>query len=133
MRRNSPLKDTCILVVDDELELRQGIARIFKRYGCRVLQADSGRAALEILPCEAVDVVISDIRMPNGSGEELLRGLMSMGLPTVPIVVLMTGFSDLQEEDALKMGAYAILEKPINKRKMIGIVESWCDLFKKAA
>ena len=62
-----------ILVVDDERSMRELLAIVLRREGYEVLLAESGRAAVDTLERETVDLLISDIKMPDLSGVEVLR------------------------------------------------------------
>lgn len=107
------LRGKTLLVVDDEPDLREPLVIEFESLGCRVLQAANGKDAFEIVKKEKVDAVISDIRMPGGDGIELLRNIKELH-HEFPMVMLITGFSDLSREDAYHLGAEAILSKPFD-------------------
>ena len=62
-----------ILVVDDERSMRELLAIVLRREGYEVLLAENGRAAVDTLEREPVDLLISDIKMPDLSGVEVLR------------------------------------------------------------
>lgn len=127
MKKESPLNGKNILIVDDDLELRRAITFDFKRRGCHTYESASGNEAIEVVKNNLIHIVVSDVRMPNGTGIELLR-LIRERHPTIPIVLLATGFADLSEPEALRLGAYALIEKPIDRKKMIEILEKSCEL-----
>jgi two-component system C4-dicarboxylate transport response regulator DctD len=99
------------LIVDDEPLLREILREEFEMAGYQVLEADGGRAALALLKERGASVVVSDVRMPGGSGLELLDAIVAMG-PGRPPVFLVTGFSDTDREGALARGAADLFEKP---------------------
>jgi CheY-like chemotaxis protein len=107
------LKGKTLLVVEDEADLREPLVAEFESYGCRVLEAKNGRQAYDIILSDKIDAVISDIRMPGGDGVELLHRIKALD-HDVPVVMLITGFSDLSREDAYDLGAEAILTKPFD-------------------
>ncbi len=111
------------MIVDDEDELRLAIAFDFKRKGHIVHEAANGQEALKIVQDHPIDLVISDVRMPHGDGIELLKMIRQRN-PKIPIVVLATGFADLSRSEAIQMGAFALIEKPINRKKMFELVEA---------
>lgn len=111
-----------ILIVDDEDELRDILKTIFLKRGYSVTLASSGGEALEIALTRRFDAIVSDVRMPNGSGIELLASLRRSGDPTPP-VILVTGFSDCTEQEAKEKGAFAVVEKPFRQLELIGQVE----------
>jgi YesN/AraC family two-component response regulator len=79
-----------ILIVDDEIEIREMLARHFSFDGYTILQAADGREALDVLETIKVDVVISDIVMPRLTGVEMLETIRAE-YPMVRIV-MMTGY-----------------------------------------
>ena len=120
--QSSILQAKTVLVVDDEPLLRSAIAFDFKRRGCRVLEAATGSEAYEVVKANVIDAVVSDVRMPNGDGIELLKRI-SLLEGFKPVVVLLTGFADLTEADAIALGARGLLEKPIDRKLMMKVLE----------
>lgn len=116
MTETKPTKKV-ILVVDDQEELRKSIARILKIAGYATLEASSGKAALQILAMEHVDLVISDIRMPEMNGIELLHNVKRAY--KAPFV-MMTGFSEIIETtEAYEIGADGFLMKPFQQADLL--------------
>ena len=104
-----------ILVVDDDLVLLEAIAFNLRGEGHNVITADSGTKALDIIQKqEDVDLIISDIMMPNMSGLGLLALLKQFYLDKVPVILIST--LDRREVilSAMKMGAHDFIIKPIN-------------------
>ncbi len=131
MKKESPLKGRNVLVVDDDFDLRQAMIFDLKRRGCIIFEAACGADAVEIVKANPIEIVISDVRMPNGNGVDMLKEIKKIK-PNVPIVVLATGFADLSELEALNLGAHALIEKPINRQQMLGLLESSCELLLQA-
>lgn len=82
-----------LLCVDDEPNILSSLKRLFRVKGYRVLTADSGAAGLALLEHEAVDLVISDMRMPEMDGAEFLEHVRTRHPDTVRL--LLTGYSDI--------------------------------------
>lgn len=101
-----------ILLVDDEHDLRDLLALEFEDLGFRVLQADSGFAGQEMFDEHRPDVILSDIRMPNGDGMDLLKYVKAK--PDSCPVFLITGFADVTEHEALTEGASQLFNKPFD-------------------
>jgi PAS domain S-box-containing protein/diguanylate cyclase (GGDEF)-like protein len=101
-----------LLLVDDEENIVTALKRLFRRDGYRILTANSGPAALELLAANEVDVIISDQRMPGMTGVEFLRNARKLCPDTVRMTL--SGFTDLQSIiDAVNEGAvYKFLTKP---------------------
>lgn len=116
--------DQCkLLVVDDEPDLRALIGGEFRSLGATVFHAENSVSALEILTQQKFHVVISDVRMPGGDGISLLKEIRKID-PDLPIVILVSGFSDIKREDAKKAGATELLDKPVDWDQLVGVVKS---------
>ena len=102
-----------ILIVDDELGMRQFLTHLFQREGHTVRVAENGREAMALLQQESSDLVLSDIRMPDMSGIELLRTVRQL-LPEVE-VIMMTAFANVDTaREAFLLGAYDFVQKPFD-------------------
>ncbi len=106
-----------VLVVDDEPVLRELVAFILIDKGFQVLEAESGDAAFQLICKNDIDVVVSDVRMPNGSGVELLTRISNM-TKRKPMVFLVSGYSEISLEEARKLGARDLLNKPVDYDKL---------------
>ena len=107
-----------VLVVDDEDGIRSFLAESLEREGHEVSRAENGAEALKLAREQSFDLVITDLRMPVLGGMELVRTLRSEQ-PDVEIVVL-TAFGDVSTAvEALKLGAFDYLEKPISGPKAV--------------
>ncbi|PNB53515.1 hypothetical protein C1X77_26145, partial [Pseudomonas sp. GW531-E2] len=76
-----------------------------------------------ILDSEKVDLVLSDVKMPNGDGIELLEKIKSKNVRT-PAVIFVSGFADIRLEDAYDKGIEAFFTKPFNRKALIEAVNS---------
>lgn len=114
---NSP-KDYTILIVDDEETLRDAIIFDFKRKGFNVLSADNGTRGFEVFCNNKVDLVLSDIRMPGGDGIFMLKQIYAHATQ-IPVVIFMTGYSDVTEEEVLAMGAKKVISKPFERKALM--------------
>jgi EAL domain-containing protein (putative c-di-GMP-specific phosphodiesterase class I) len=104
---------TRVLVADDDPQLLRTLARVLRRSGHDVVEADSGRRAITELEQGTFDTILSDIHMPDGGGLDLLRVVRRVDLD-VP-VVLMSGVSDVKSAAAaLAYGAFRYLSKPLD-------------------
>ena len=112
-----------ILVVEDDVDFRETIVDFLEAAGHTVLQAMQGKEALEILKVNKVDLVLSDIKMPVMGGLELLSEIQNLG-PERPKVVMMTGYSVYTQEEALKAGAEALVDKPSIAKELLHILSS---------
>ena len=100
-----------VLVVDDEPTVRRSLARMLMSRGIEVLTSEDGRAALEILARERIDVALVDLMMPNMGGLELLQRTKDKGIEVE--IIMMTAFGDVETAvQAVRAGAYHFLTKP---------------------
>jgi two-component system response regulator PilR (NtrC family) len=102
-----------ILVVDDERSMRELLAIVLKREGHDVLLADNGRSAVEVLEREPIELLISDIRMPDMSGVEVLGAAQRINPDVIGIMITAYASTDTAVE-ALRLGAYDYVSKPFN-------------------
>lgn len=108
MERLDPGK---IVVIDDELSLREGARRILTRMDYEVFLAEQGEAGLGILRTEPAGIVLLDMKMPGMDGMEVLEEIMAMNRGIIVIVI--TGYATVETAiQAMKMGAYDFIPKP---------------------
>ena len=110
-----------ILIVDDEQSYRQLLSLVFEEQGNSIRTAMNGRQALELLQAEPADVIISDVKMPDMDGIEMLRAVRET-LPDVG-VILMTAFASVETaREAFKLGADDFIQKPFDVEELKLIV-----------
>jgi serine/threonine-protein kinase len=106
-----------VLLVDDQPELRRLFQRTLTKAGHVVVSAENGRKAIELAVQGDFDVVISDVRMPDMGGVELLAALRADD-PDLP-VLLVSGSPDLETAmKAVELGAFEYLTKPVSFEKL---------------
>ncbi len=102
-----------ILVIDDEKNIREGLAADFEMDGYKVKLAANGQEGLDYISKGDIDLVITDLRMPGISGEEVLKKVTAE-MPGIPVIVL-TGHGSIDSAvSAMQNGAYDFLTKPLN-------------------
>jgi two-component system, NtrC family, response regulator PilR len=102
-----------ILVVDDERSMRELLAIVLRREGYEVLLADNGRTAIDLLEREPVDLLISDIKMPDLSGVDVLRAAKKIDQDILGIMITAFASTDTAVE-AMRLGACDYLSKPFD-------------------
>ncbi len=101
-----------ILIVDDEALIRWSLSERLKSDGYDVLEADTGRAALERV-VDGVDLVLLDYRLPDTDGVTVLRKIKEIDQDI--LVVLLTAYANVETAvEAMKLGAYHFANKPFN-------------------
>jgi DNA-binding NtrC family response regulator len=118
-----------LLIIDDERGIRNTLKEILADEGYEVEVAENGRQGLEMAQANGYDLIFSDIKMPEMDGMELLAALKQpittspQGEETEPIetpVVMITGHGDVETAvQALKMGAYDFLVKPLDLNRIL--------------
>jgi DNA-binding NtrC family response regulator len=111
-----------LLIADDEKNIREGLAESFRLDGYDVMTAADGAEAKQIIDKGGIDLVISDIKMPKITGEELLRYVISAS-PGLPFILL-TGHGTIdQAVESIQYGAFDFITKPPNLEHLSGIVK----------
>jgi len=111
-----------ILVADDEKNIREGLREALALDGYEVAAAADGREALEAVTRGDVDLLITDLKMPRLSGEELLKSVTTQ-FPTMPVIIL-TGHGTIESAvQAMHDGAYDFLTKPVNLDRLSLLVK----------
>ncbi|MGE4552897.1 MAG: sigma-54-dependent transcriptional regulator [Desulfovibrionaceae bacterium] len=118
---NQPTEQRTVLVVDDERGHRQMVRAVLEDDGWRVLEADSGERALDVLAVESPNAALVDMKMPGMDGLTLLKEIHARqaGLP----VVLLTAFGSVGSAvDAMKQGAFDYLTKPADNEELKAVL-----------
>jgi len=112
-----------ILLVDDELQALEAMGDYLSELGYRISKANSGNSAMRAFEDDPSDIVVTDIRMPDGDGEQLIKSLRKLD-PNLPIVVV-TGHIGATEsiEDEAQHHSFAMLKKPISLAVMAETLE----------
>jgi two-component system response regulator HydG len=115
-----------VLVVDDEANILEALQKVLTKEGFEVLTAGNGRQALEILRRQPVRVMITDLRMPGMTGDDLLKAAKAI-TPEVEIIV-MTAYGTIENAvEAMKLGAYDFVSKPLKRANVVAAVSKALD------
>ena len=111
-----------ILIIDDEKNIREGLSAALEMEGYNTVLAENGKQGLELFAKGDIDLVITDLRMPEVTGEQVMQKILSEN-PGVPVIVL-TGHGSIDSAvDAMRLGAYDFLTKPLNLDRLTLIVK----------
>jgi DNA-binding NtrC family response regulator len=111
-----------ILIIDDEKNIREGLSASLELEGYKTVLAENGKIGLQRIAKGDIDLVITDLRMPEVSGEQVLAKVTAE-TPGVPVIVL-TGHGSIDSAvDAMRNGAYDFLTKPLNLDQLTLIVK----------
>src|SRR6185436_9568929 len=107
-----------LLIVDDELSMRQFLTHLFQREGHTVRVAENGRKAMELLRTQPSDVILSDVKMPDMGGIELLRAARELH-PNVEVIMMTAFANESTAHEAFLLGAFDFVHKPFENEALI--------------
>ncbi len=109
---------TTIMIVDDDLDVRQSIMDVFGDEGYEVFGAGGGQEALKIVNQENIDLIFLDIWMPDLDGMQVLQQLKAVH-PEIPVVMI-SGHGTIETAvQSTKLGAFDFIEKPVSLEKLV--------------
>jgi len=112
-----------ILIADDEPGIRSSLQKLLEFEAFRVVLAEDGQRALDILRDRAVDLVLLDIKMPGLDGLEVLSQI-HRDQPQLPVVIISGHGSIATAVEATRLGAYDFIEKPIDADRMLLVIRN---------
>jgi two-component system response regulator AtoC len=111
-----------ILIVDDELLMRNFLTEALKRKGIEAISVESGEKALKVIQEQSFDMVITDMKMPGITGIDVLKKVKEISPQTLVIVV--TAFGTIENAvEAMKLGAFYYLIKPFSLESLMANIE----------
>jgi two-component system response regulator FixJ len=115
--------ESIIYVIDDDESVRQSLEFLLKTAGMTVCGFESAKTFLDMLPQIRSGCIITDVRMPDVSGIDLLRRVKEIGID-IPVIVI-TGHGDVSMAvEAMKIGAVDFLEKPFDDETLLAAVRA---------
>ncbi|MBM3285872.1 MAG: sigma-54-dependent Fis family transcriptional regulator [Candidatus Eisenbacteria bacterium] len=113
----------CVLIIDDEESMRRFLTVLLEKEGYRVISASTGRAGLGVLDEERIDVVITDLKMPDMNGIEVLETVKKKS-PETPVVILTAYASTASAIEALNKGACQYIEKKARNDEIALVIKN---------
>ncbi|MGK0498866.1 MAG: two-component system response regulator FlrC [Oceanicoccus sp.] len=110
-----------VMVVEDDLDLREALVDTLEIAGCKVVQADCAEAALKIIPQQALDMLVSDINMGAMDGLGLLKQVRAL-YPQLPVLLITAYGSVSASVEAIRNGAVDYLVKPFKPQLLVETV-----------
>jgi len=123
MDGSTPYKGMIALVVDDDAVVRCLIGRMLLKLGFAVKDAEDGKAALEASLKQDFDIIITDLSMPGMDGMAFVREARAAGVVS-PVIFLTATATVPKAVEAIKLGAYEFLEKPMNAYRLAEVVKA---------
>lgn len=115
-----------ILIVDDEIHVREGLSELLQQEGFHVETAGNGKEALALSVNKKFDLMISDIKMPEMDGMQLLDNVQKAN-PDIR-VIMVTAFGDVQTYlKAMQLGAHEYINKPIKLPELKRVIATIMD------
>ena len=112
-----------ILIVDDEASIRESLQKVLSKAGYQTTTASSGNEAFALLSVQPMDIVLTDLKMPDGDGVELLKNVKKKFADIE--VILLTGYGTIETAvEAMKAGAYDFITKPPKKAVVLNTVDA---------
>ena len=111
-----------LMLVDDDSGIRSTLKLVFEDEGYEVYNAESGSEALELIAENPVDVVVSDMHMPDGDGLYLLDRVRGTDCE-ISGFILMSGFDDVSPEEARARGADRFFHKPCKVEELLHAIK----------
>ncbi len=112
-----------VLIVEDDFNQRNIIKTILSKEGFYVEETDCGKKAIEILKTGYFDLILTDLKLPDIDGTEVLKEVRALGRACH--VIIMTAFGSIPSAiEATKLGAFYYLEKPFEKDQLLRVVQN---------
>ena len=121
-----------LLIVDDELSMRQFLTHLFQRDGHAIRVAENGRKAMDMLRQQPADIIISDVKMPDMGGIELLRAARELN-PNVEVIMMTAFANEATAHEAFLLGAFDFVHKPFDNELLKEKVARAVDKIARAA
>ena len=113
-----------VLTADDSASVRQMVSYTLKQNGYDVIEAADGKDPLNKLDNRKVDMIITDLNMPNMDGLGLIRGARAMAACRfIPIIMLTTESQDSKKKEGKEAGATGWIVKPFQPEQLIAVVK----------
>lgn len=113
--------DLTVLVIEDEMMIRESVSAYLQKQGCKTFQAENGRDGLAIFDREAINFVILDLMLPDMTGEEICKVLRKKS--RVPIIMLTAKSGEDDILNGLKIGADDYVIKPFSLKQLYARME----------
>lgn len=125
MANRSLKRKPCILIIDDDPDIRESMRDAITSWHCVPLEASSGSEALNLLGHRHVDVALCDVMMPGMDGADTLREIRRRR-PALPVIMLSAMMTPDLRHHLCDIGAQSCLAKPTDRKELALILFSWC-------
>lgn len=113
-----------ILVVDDSAAIRQSVTFVLQQEGYDTVEASDGAEGLEMIKINPVDMVVSDVNMPNMDGITMVSKIRELSaFKFIPIIILTTESQNSKMDEGKAAGATGWIVKPFTSEKLLAVVK----------
>ena len=112
-----------VLIIDDEIKLREAIVELFSFIGYQIIEALDGLDGLNKVQVHSPDLIICDVMMPKLDGYGFLNQHLASGQATIPVVLLTAKTEEVDEVIGKDLGAKDYIKKPFSFQELKRIVE----------
>lgn len=113
-----------ILLVEDDPSTRELLQTFLEDGGYEVFSADTGQAGIAVLRTSVVDLILSDLSMPDGNGFELVSEVRGMGLVDLPFILMSANYESVLRVKGLNLGADDFVLKPLNLDELAARIQA---------
>ena len=122
MAGTSAPESMCILLIDDDEDVRTSVGNYLTTRGYCLFEAENGKQGVDLLRCEQIDIVITDVKMPGMDGFAVLKEARQLSPETE--VIMVTGYGDMDiAVQAMREGAFDFFTKPVKMRELRAALE----------
>ncbi len=115
-----------VLIVDDSVSMRQMVSFTLRDAGYEIVEAINGRDALSKLKGNRIDMIITDLNMPEMDGIEFIKQLRACAeMRFTPVVMLTTESQEAKKEEGRRAGASGWIVKPFTPEQLVGVVKKF--------
>ncbi|MCF4009556.1 response regulator [Rheinheimera sp. UJ63] len=123
MLPNGMINNECVLIVDDSKTMRDSLSTLISTLNCQTVTANDGIEALNVLQLQHIDLVITDLLMPNMTGLELLTEIRkTFSSAELPVILVSGNLDKATKQQALHSGACDVLKKPFETKQLLLVV-----------
>ena len=112
-----------IIIIDDEIKLREALVELFSFIGYEIIEAQDGLEGLEKVKLHQPDLILCDVMMPNLDGYGFLKKHLASELANIPVVLLTAKTEELDEIIGKGLGAKEYIKKPFTFQELKRVVE----------
>lgn len=114
-----------VLIIEDNLEIRENTGEILELTGFKVLSSDNGRHGIDVAVDAKPDVILCDIMMPGVNGYQVIRELKANPMTaSIPFIYISASCEKSEVKLAMDMGAYGYIRKPFDVDELVQLINT---------